>query len=77
MVEFAKAANGRFVFARQEFEQFTSIFATMFRDHGPDGVPAAPIEKFDIGIPGVVGVRRTITIADVATVEDMDSPSTT
>jgi hypothetical protein len=48
---------------------FTELFAAMFKDHGPDGFPAAPDEVHDSGIPGIEFVRKTITCATVIGVD--------
>jgi hypothetical protein len=69
LLEFAKDADRHLIFAFREYEMFTELFAAMFRDHGPDGVPAAPDEAYDSGIPGVVFVKKTITCATVIAVD--------
>lgn len=72
LLEFAKDADRHLIFAFREYEMFTELFAAMFRDHGPNGVPAAPDEAHDSGIPGVVFVKKTITCATVVGVDDVE-----
>ena len=72
LVRFAKDADRHCIFASREYEMFTELFAGMFRDHGPDGVPVVPAEEYDSGIPGIVFVKRAITCADVVNVEDAE-----
>jgi hypothetical protein len=65
LLEFAGRADRQCIFAYREYEMFTRIFAAMFRDHGPEAVPTAADETYDSGIPGVVFVKKTITVATV------------
>jgi AbiV family abortive infection protein len=80
LLEFAKDVDRRLIFAFREYEMFTELFAAMFKDHGPDGVPATPDEVHDSGIPGVVFVKKTITCATVVAVDEVEpdgsSPAT-
>lgn len=71
LLEFAGRADRRCIFAYGEYEMFTRIFAAMFRDHGPEAVPTAPDETYDSGIPGVVFVKKTITVATVERADDV------
>jgi hypothetical protein len=73
LLQFAQDVDDNCIFATSEYEQFTTIFSAMFQDHGPDGVPVEPDETFDIGIPGVIGVQKTIIVADIVDVEDTDA----
>jgi AbiV family abortive infection protein len=73
LLEFAKDADRRVIFAFGEYEMFTDLFAAMFKDHGPDGVPAAPDEVHDSGIPGIEFVRKTITCATVMGIDDVEA----
>ncbi len=42
LLEFARDADRHCVFAFGEYAMFTDVFAAMFRDHGPEGIPTAP-----------------------------------
>lgn len=65
LLEFARDADRHCIFALREYELFTTLLAAMFTDHGPDGVPTAPDERYDSAIPGIVFVKKTITVATV------------
>ena len=76
MVEFAEAVNRNCIFAFREYEMFREIFGTMFEDLGPgveDSAETSEILPSDI--PGVVFVKKTITVANVVPVDSGAEPS--
>lgn len=66
LLEFASDVDRKCIFAYREYELFADIFKAMFKDlvSEPEDV-AAPLETIPSGIPGVVFVKRTITVANV------------
>jgi hypothetical protein len=68
LMEFAGDVDRKCIFADREYELFANIFKTMFGDLVLDAEDIASLEeRFPSGIPGVVFVKRTITVADVVT----------
>jgi AbiV family abortive infection protein len=67
LIEFAQDVDRNCLFARHEYRLFAEIFKTMFEDLGSGpGEGASEEEVFSSGIPGVVLVKRTIRVANVA-----------
>ncbi len=67
LIEFADEVDRRCLFARREYELFANIFRAIFKELGSDLEDgASQKEVFPSGIPGVVFVKRTITVANVA-----------
>jgi AbiV family abortive infection protein len=66
LMEFAGDVNRKCIFAYREYELFGDIFRSMFADLVLTAEELANVEeRFDSGIPGVVFIRRTITVADI------------
>jgi hypothetical protein len=68
LMEFAGDVDRKCVFAFKEYELFGDIFRSMFAEslEPPEEVLFAT-EEYPSGIPGIVLVKKTITVADVAT----------
>ena len=64
--EFARDVDRKCIFAFREYELFAGIFREMFAESSvpPEEMPFVTNE-FPDGIPGVVLVKHTITVADV------------
>ncbi|MGA8220712.1 MAG: AbiV family abortive infection protein [Candidatus Acidiferrales bacterium] len=66
LVEFAGDVDRNLIFARREYELFAEIFRAMFMDLSSEPENSALLEeRFPSGIPGIVFVKRTITVANV------------
>lgn len=66
LLEFAGDVDRKRIFAYREYELFAAIFKAMFTDLASESEDAAaPLETIPSGIPGVVFVKRTITVANV------------
>jgi hypothetical protein len=66
LLEFARDVDRKCIFAYREYELFAGIFRAMFTDLASEQeYAAAPRETISSGIPGVVFVKRTITVANV------------
>jgi AbiV family abortive infection protein len=77
LVEFAEDVGRRCIFAYREYELFAEVFSTMFKDLASEGQGnTAPGEVIPSGIPGIVFVRRSITVANVVSTEptERDDP---
>jgi AbiV family abortive infection protein len=66
LIEFAEDVDRKCIFALREYELFAETFTTMFKDLADPEYGAQQEEVFPSSIPGVVLVRRTIMVADVA-----------
>jgi len=66
LIEYAEDVDRKCIFALREHELFAETFRTMFKDLADHEYAAQQEERFPSGIPGVVFVRRTIMVADVA-----------
>lgn len=66
LMEFADDVDRNCIFASREYELFGNIFREMFAESSetPEQMPFVT-EDYPEGIPGVVLVKRTITVADV------------
>lgn len=66
LMELAGDVNRNCIFASREYELFGNIFREMFAEspEPPEKMPFVT-EDYPEGIPGVVLVKRTITVADV------------
>jgi hypothetical protein len=75
LMEFAGDADRNCIFTSQEYELFGNIFREMFAEsfEPPEQMPFAT-EDHPGGIPGIVLVRRTITVANV--IVDPDAKAT-
>ncbi len=68
LCEFADDVGRKCIFAYREYELFADVFGSMFKDLAP-GFDGGDEEIFPSGIPGIVMVRRTITVAEVVPAE--------
>jgi AbiV family abortive infection protein len=75
LMEFAGDVDRNCIFASREYEMFGNIFREMFAESSepPEQMPFVT-ENYPEGIPDVVLVKRTITIADV--IVDPDAKAT-
>lgn len=66
LMEFAGDVNRNCIFASREYELFGNIFREMFAE-SPEPAEQMPFvtEDYPDGIPGIVLVKSTITVADV------------
>jgi AbiV family abortive infection protein len=64
--EFSRDVDRKCIFASQEYELFANIFREMFAEdpEPPQKMPCVT-NDFPDGIPGIVLVKRTITVAEV------------
>jgi len=65
LIEFAEDVDRECIFAYREYELFAEVFRVMFKDLAPESDDKSPEEELPSGIPGVVFVRKSITVADV------------
>jgi AbiV family abortive infection protein len=65
IINLAKYAMYPVCFKFPEYEHVTDLFHSMFRDLAPEYNKTLEEEVFPSGIPGVVFVRSTITVADI------------
>ena len=72
IIAFTKTVQYSVLFEFPEYEQFTDVFGSMFKDLAPDFDRTLVEELFPSEIPGVALVRTMITVAEV---EDEDGKS--
>jgi hypothetical protein len=65
IIAFAETVQYSALFEFPEYEQFTDVFGSMFKDLAPDFDRTLVEELFPSNIPGVALVRTMITIAEV------------
>jgi AbiV family abortive infection protein len=70
ILSFAEAVRYAVHFKFPEYDQFTGVFGSMFKDLAPDFDKTSVEERFPSEIPGIGLVRTIITVAEV---EDEDS----
>jgi hypothetical protein len=69
--EFARDVDRNCVLAFREYELFANVFRSMFAENPepPEEMPFVT-EEYPDGIPGIVLVKKTITVADVVRESD-------
>lgn len=77
LMEFAGDVDRNCIFASREYELFGNIFREMFAENPepPEEMPFVT-DDYPAGIPGVVLVKRTITVADVFVDPDAKATAT-